>query len=153
MIEGTFSGVIIFPREYALPQLSVVPYSPLGGGLLAGVPRSPEDGRRAALSERFVSYAPQLEQYEALCRELGGTAGRCRVGLATAPSRGHRAHYWSEDHGAVDRLPARGRNSMGRGGDCEAGRNLARPRRSSPRGVRMVAAIRMSGSVSKQDTM
>jgi aryl-alcohol dehydrogenase-like predicted oxidoreductase len=55
-------------REYGL---SVMPWSPLGGGLLAGTPSPSEGGRRAALRERFAAYASQLEQYEALCRDLG----------------------------------------------------------------------------------
>ncbi len=53
--------------------LGVIPWSPLGGGLLGGVLRKAEVGRRAnpALQQRIDQLRPQLEAYEALCRELG----------------------------------------------------------------------------------
>jgi aryl-alcohol dehydrogenase-like predicted oxidoreductase len=53
--------------------MGLIPWSPLGGGLLAGAPQKAAAGRRAseriqqALSEHHV----QLEQYESLCKELG----------------------------------------------------------------------------------
>ena len=52
--------------------LGVIPWSPLGGGLLGGVLRKAEIGRRAvpALQQRIDKLRPQLEAYEALCREL-----------------------------------------------------------------------------------
>ncbi|BCL80084.1 oxidoreductase [Ktedonobacteria bacterium brp13] len=52
--------------------LGVIPWSPLGGGLLGGVLRKAEIGRRAApaFQQRINELRPQLEAYEALCREL-----------------------------------------------------------------------------------
>jgi len=55
-------------REYGL---GLIPYSPLGGGLLAGSAHASGDrakGRLAAASEQALA---QLAQYEAFCGELG----------------------------------------------------------------------------------
>ena len=53
--------------------LGVIPWSPLGGGLLGGALRKITEGRRA--SERIQSaielHRNQLEEWEALCGELG----------------------------------------------------------------------------------
>ncbi|MBS1910355.1 MAG: aldo/keto reductase [Bacteroidetes bacterium] len=53
--------------------VGVIPWSPLGGGILAGILGGAEEGRRArpqllAAAERL---RPQLEAYESLCREIG----------------------------------------------------------------------------------
>ena len=52
--------------------LGVIPWSPLGGGLLGGVLRKAETGRRSApaFQQHIDRLRPQLEAYEALCREL-----------------------------------------------------------------------------------
>jgi aryl-alcohol dehydrogenase-like predicted oxidoreductase len=53
--------------------LSVIPYSPLGGGLLAGGPEEGAKGRRS--SDRFQKseekYQDQLKSYEDYCQEIG----------------------------------------------------------------------------------
>ena len=54
--------------------LGVLPWSPLGGGLLGGVlAQQAREGRRAkeALQKRIEKHRTKLEAYEALCRELG----------------------------------------------------------------------------------
>lgn len=53
--------------------LGVVPWSPLAGGLLGGVLAKAKEGRRASdrLQKSVEKHRPQLEAYEALCRELG----------------------------------------------------------------------------------
>jgi aryl-alcohol dehydrogenase-like predicted oxidoreductase len=54
--------------------LGVIPWSPLAGGLLAGVlGKANKEGRRAtdAISKRIEKHRAQLEAWEALCRELG----------------------------------------------------------------------------------
>ncbi len=55
--------------------LGILPWSPLGGGLLGGVLEKNGGVRRAAESvrTRIEQLKPQLEQYEALCRDLGET--------------------------------------------------------------------------------
>jgi aryl-alcohol dehydrogenase-like predicted oxidoreductase len=57
-------------RHYGL---GIIPWSPLGGGLLGGVLAKAKEGRRAKeqMQQRIEKKRPQLEQYEALCRELG----------------------------------------------------------------------------------
>ncbi len=52
--------------------LGIIPYSPLGGGLLGGVLEKTEGGRRASerIQSRLAKARPQVEQYEAFCREL-----------------------------------------------------------------------------------
>ena len=53
--------------------VGVIPWSPLGGGLLGGVLRKLEQGRRASAETQAQVKAlrPQLERYEAFCSELG----------------------------------------------------------------------------------
>lgn len=53
--------------------LGLIPWSPLGGGLLAGALRKAGEGRRASqdIQEAVEKHHAQLEAYESLCRELG----------------------------------------------------------------------------------
>jgi aryl-alcohol dehydrogenase-like predicted oxidoreductase len=51
--------------------MSIVPWSPLAGGLLAGAPDDPGSGRRSKLGDKIEKVRPQLEAYEALCKEIG----------------------------------------------------------------------------------
>ena len=57
-------------RHYGL---GLLPWSPLGGGLLGGALGKLEAGRRMddRMRRYIASKRPQLERYEALCRELG----------------------------------------------------------------------------------
>lgn len=62
--------------------LGLIPWSPLGGGLLAGALQKANEGRRASdrVEQAVDKHRPQLEAYEALCRELG--EGPASVALA-----------------------------------------------------------------------
>jgi aryl-alcohol dehydrogenase-like predicted oxidoreductase len=53
--------------------LGVIPWSPLGGGMLGGALEKAKEGRRAAewVMKSIDEHRDQLERYEALCRELG----------------------------------------------------------------------------------
>ncbi len=53
--------------------VGLIPWSPLGGGLLGGVLQKANDGRRSSpdMQQRIEQYRPSLEAYEAFCRELG----------------------------------------------------------------------------------
>ena len=66
-------------RHYGL---GLLPWSPLGGGLLGGALEKKDSGRRGA--EKFDHYIEskreQLERYESLCRRIGHPPGE--VGLA-----------------------------------------------------------------------
>ena len=61
-------------RHYGL---GVIPWSPLGGGLLGGVLRKIEEGRRAdaGMLKRVEEKRAQLEQWESFCDELGEAPG------------------------------------------------------------------------------
>lgn len=62
--------------------VGIIPWSPLAGGLLAGVLEKTEGGRRndERIQKRVEKLRPQLEQYEAFCREIG--AAPADVGVA-----------------------------------------------------------------------
>ena len=53
--------------------VGVLPWSPLGGGILGGVLDGASEGRRAddRLKKRIEAMRPQLEDWEKLCAELG----------------------------------------------------------------------------------
>jgi aryl-alcohol dehydrogenase-like predicted oxidoreductase len=53
--------------------LGLIPWSPLGGGLLGGILRKIAEGRRASdrIQKAVEKHRPELEAYEAFCRELG----------------------------------------------------------------------------------
>lgn len=52
--------------------VGILPYSPAGGGLLAGALTKTNEGRRGSLSDEIIArYRPKLEAYESLCRSLG----------------------------------------------------------------------------------
>ena len=53
--------------------VGIIPWSPLGGGLLGGVLQKANEGRRSspALQKRIEEQRPKLEAYEGFCRELG----------------------------------------------------------------------------------
>jgi aryl-alcohol dehydrogenase-like predicted oxidoreductase len=52
--------------------LGVIPWSPVGGGLLGGALRkAATEGRRAAAAAKIDRFRPQLEAYEALCESCG----------------------------------------------------------------------------------
>ncbi|MDV6376283.1 aldo/keto reductase [Deinococcus arenicola] len=62
----------VIPACQAL-GLGLIPWSPLGGGLLGGVLQKASEGRRASenMQKQIDKHRSQLEQYEALCKELG----------------------------------------------------------------------------------
>ena len=53
--------------------LGLIPWSPLGGGLLGGALEKMASGRRAreGFAERVEANREKLEAYEGLCREIG----------------------------------------------------------------------------------
>lgn len=54
--------------------LGVIPWSPLGGGMLAGgALDKPKEGRRGSkhAAQRLEQFASQVTRYEALCKEIG----------------------------------------------------------------------------------
>jgi aryl-alcohol dehydrogenase-like predicted oxidoreductase len=51
--------------------VGIIPWSPLGGGLLGGVLDQPTEGRRGGMSEQIENNRAKLEPWEALCKDLG----------------------------------------------------------------------------------
>ncbi|MEP7286375.1 MAG: aldo/keto reductase [Chloroflexota bacterium] len=53
--------------------LGIIPWSPLAGGLLGGVLEKAKEGRRAreGMDREIEKFRPQVEKYEAFCKELG----------------------------------------------------------------------------------
>ncbi len=62
--------VIPAAQDYGV---GIIPWSPLAGGLLAGAVQKAQEGRRASerLQKRLETYRAQVEDYEALCADLG----------------------------------------------------------------------------------
>jgi aryl-alcohol dehydrogenase-like predicted oxidoreductase len=85
--------------------VGLIPWSPLGGGLLGGALAKAASGRRAdeRILKLVAKYRPQLERYEKLCAEIGHKPAQ--VGLAwllnmpgvTAPIVGPRTMEQLED--------------------------------------------------------
>lgn len=57
-------------RSYGM---GLIPWSPLGGGLLGGALQKVSEGRRMSEDQQksIEKHRPQLEKYEALCKEIG----------------------------------------------------------------------------------
>jgi len=51
--------------------LGLIPWSPLGGGLLGGILQKPADGRRSGMDSQIEANRSKLERWEALCADLG----------------------------------------------------------------------------------
>lgn len=82
-------------RHYGL---GLIPWSPLGGGLLGGALKKAESGRRGdeEFNQRVVENRAKLERYEALCDDLGESPAAVALAwllhnpLVTAPIIGPR---------------------------------------------------------------
>lgn len=95
-------------RHYGL---GLVPWSPLGGGLLGGVLQKVSEGRRTKpkVTQQIEKLRPQLEAYEALCRDIGEKPSDVALAwllhnpVVTAPITGPRTvEQLDENLGAVD---------------------------------------------------
>jgi aryl-alcohol dehydrogenase-like predicted oxidoreductase len=79
--------------------LGVIPWSPLGGGMLVGILAKGNEGRRAHewTQQKLAKHRTQVERYEAFCRELGQPPGEVALAwvlanpLVTAPIIGPRS--------------------------------------------------------------
>ncbi|MBZ0292842.1 MAG: aldo/keto reductase [Anaerolineae bacterium] len=80
--------------------LGVVPWSPLGGGLLGGVLRKIDEGRRASegMQKAIDKHRSQIEAYENFCQEMGEKPADVALAwlmnnpVVTAPIIGPRTH-------------------------------------------------------------
>lgn len=79
--------------------LGLLPWSPIGGGILGGALQKATEGRRASdkAMKAIEKFRPQLEQYESLCREIAvspavvALAWLLQNPIVTAPIIGPRA--------------------------------------------------------------
>ena len=55
--------------------LGIIPWSPLAGGLLGGVLRKENEGKRRQQADAIERYRPQLQQFESLAADLGHEPG------------------------------------------------------------------------------
>ena len=57
--------------------LGLIPWSPLGGGVLGGAPEGASDGRRSGegYEKKAEKYRTQLQRYEAVCKKIGEMPG------------------------------------------------------------------------------
>lgn len=57
--------------------LGLIPWSPLGGGVLGGAPEGATDGRRSGegYEKKAEKYRTQLQRYEAVCKKIGEMPG------------------------------------------------------------------------------
>lgn len=85
--------------------LGVLPWSPLNGGMLGGILKDVEEGRRQGklVQSRLEGCRPQVEAYEAFCAELGAPPGQVALAwmlqnpAVTAPIVGPRTMEQLED--------------------------------------------------------
>ena len=121
--------------------IGILPWSPLGGGLLGGALQKATEGRRGGerVTKLVERNRDQLEAWEALCAELGEEPAD--VALAwllhqptPSPRRSSGRGRWTSSRGAfraLDDHPRPRRPSSPR-------QDLPRPRRRRPGGVRLV---------------
>jgi len=89
-------------REFGL---GLIPWSPLGGGLLGGVLQKAGEGRRAneRTQQRIEQLRPKLEAYEGLCAQLGEAPANVALAwllhnpVVTAPIIGPRTQQQFEE--------------------------------------------------------
>lgn len=89
--------------------LAVIPYSPMGSGLLCGILDNPTTGRRGreVLRDVIKTHRPQLQAYEALCASIGQSPANVALAWVlnspdiTAPIIGARTVEQFEDTVAV----------------------------------------------------
>ncbi len=83
MVRSVELEVLPACRAYGV---GVIPYSPLEGGMLGGVLKKIDKGRRASehVQKRIEQFRPKLEAYENLCRELGHDPASVALGWMLA---------------------------------------------------------------------
>jgi NDP-hexose C3-ketoreductase / dTDP-4-oxo-2-deoxy-alpha-D-pentos-2-ene 2,3-reductase len=92
--------------------VGIIPYSPLGGGLLGGALKKVASGRRASerIQKEVEKHRPKLEAYEKLCGEIGEKPANVAVAWllhrpgVTAPIVGPRTLDQLEDAVRAEKL-------------------------------------------------
>ena len=115
--QSRYSLLCRYPELEVLPAcrhygLGVIPWSPLESGLLGGVLEKNSGGRRneANAQKRIEELRPQLEKWEAFCRELKEKPADVGTGVVAGEPGSDGADHWSADAGAVDGIVAGARD-------------------------------------------
>jgi aryl-alcohol dehydrogenase-like predicted oxidoreductase len=89
-------------RHYGL---GIIPWSPIGGGLLGGVLRRASSGRRAEsrMQNQIEQHRRQLEAYEALCQQLGEDPADVALAWLLHKRRRHGSDHRAAHRRATDR--------------------------------------------------
>ena len=127
-------------RHYGM---GLIPWSPLGGGLLGGALEKAAAGRRTdgEFKKNLEKSRPKIEAYEKLCREIGEKPGIVALAwllhnpAVTAPIVGPRTVEQLNEAVRATEI------TLERRGAREAGDNLPRPGRRSAEGLRVVEAV------------
>ncbi len=124
-------------RDYGV---GVIPWSPLGGGMLGGILRKAQGGpQRQRPDAQAAGGAPGPGRgVRGVLRGAGRAALGRGPGLAAAPAGRDRADHRPSDPGAARALAARPRGRAGRRGAGPPRQDLAGSRRRRPRSVRVV---------------
>ena len=112
--------------------VGVIPWSPLGGGLLGGALQKITEGRRGAerMQQQVERMRPTLEAWEKLCADLGAATRRRGAGVAAAQPGGD-----GSDHRAAHRRAARRRHGRARRAARRRDGRRARPHLPGPGGA------------------
>jgi aryl-alcohol dehydrogenase-like predicted oxidoreductase len=102
--------------------IGLIPWSPLAGGLLAGVVDGEGGERRDhdQIRDRAAALQPQLAGYQALCGELGEEPATVAMAWAAGPAGGHRPDHRPAHRGAAGCRPTRPGDQAGRGDPAAA---------------------------------
>ena len=124
--------------------VGVIPWSPLGGGILGGALQKVTEGRRGAerMQQQVERMRPTLEAWEKLCADLGAPPAERGAGVAVAQPGGDGADHRPPHRRAARRGDGRARRAARRRGGRRARPHLPRPRWRRPRGLCLVRARR-----------
>ena len=98
--------------------VGVIPWSPLQGGLLGGVLKKEQEGRRRTAGraqETLNAHREQIEAFEGLCDDLGEKPALVALAWLLHQDGGDRADHRAADHRAAGRAAARGHAAAERG--------------------------------------
>ncbi len=124
--------------------VGMIPWSPLGGGLLGGVLADRAAGGRRGKPDsrtRVETHAPAAGAVGEVLRRARTPAGRRRAGVAAPPPGRDRTDHRPPHARAGRRRAGRARRGARRRRAGPARRDLPRPGRSCARGLRMVGAV------------
>ena len=128
--------------------VGVIPWSPLGGGLLGGVLADRATGGRRGgehIQAQIEAQRTKLEAWEKLCAEIGAPPADVALGVVAPQSGRDRAHHRAANGRAGRRRAGRDRPAARRRRAGRARPDLPRAGRPGSRGLRLVDVPRRQG--------